>query len=61
MAHAQSKPPSKADEAVLEMKEAFRKSDRKRLSALLPQARGHVLEPWAAYWELRARTARYLQ
>jgi soluble lytic murein transglycosylase len=22
---------------------------------LLPQVRGHVLEPWAAYWELRAR------
>ena len=55
VAQAKSNPASKADEAVLEMKEAFRKSDRKRLSALLPQARGHVLEPWAAYWELRAR------
>ena len=45
----------KADEAVLEMREAFQKTDRKRLAALLPQTRGHVLEPWAAYWELRAR------
>ncbi len=44
-----------ADDLVLEMREAFRKSDRKRLTALLPQVRGHVLEPWAAYWELRAR------
>ena len=54
-ARAQSPSLTKADEAVLEMKEAFRKGDRKRLAALLPQARGHVLEPWAAYWELRAR------
>jgi soluble lytic murein transglycosylase len=52
---AQSQTLSKADEAVLDMKEAYRKGDRKRLAALLPQARGHVLEPWAAYWELRAR------
>jgi soluble lytic murein transglycosylase len=22
---------------------------------MLPQLRGHALEPWAAYWELRAR------
>jgi len=44
-----------ADDLVLEMRDAFRKSDRKRLAALLPQARGHVLEPWAAYWELKAR------
>lgn len=43
------------DDVVLEMKDAFRKSDRKRLAALLPQVRGHVLEPWAAYWELRSR------
>ena len=54
-AQAQNTDAAKADETVLEMKEAFRKSDRKRLSALLPQTSGHVLEPWAAYWELRAR------
>lgn len=43
------------DAALVEMQQAFRKSDRKKLSALLPQAHGHALEPWAAYWELRAR------
>ena len=54
-AYAQSKDTAKGDEAALEMAEAFRKADRKRLSALLPQLQGHVLEPWATYWELRAR------
>ena len=43
------------DSALVEMQQAFRKSDRKRLTALLPQVQGHALEPWAAYWELRAR------
>ena len=43
------------DAALVEMQQAFRKSDRKRLTALLPDTRGHALEPWAAYWELRAR------
>lgn len=43
------------DEAVLEMQKAFRKGDKPRLAQLLPAARGHALEPWAAYWELRAR------
>ena len=43
------------DAALVEMQQAFRKSDRKRLTALLPQTQGHALEPWAAYWELRAR------
>ncbi|HQR86897.1 MAG TPA: transglycosylase SLT domain-containing protein [Limnohabitans sp.] len=37
------------------MAQAFKRGDRKRLSALLPQAKGHPLEPWAAYWELKAR------
>ena len=54
-AHAQSKDTAKGDEAALEMAEAFKKFDRKRLSALLPQLRGHVLEPWGTFWELRAR------
>jgi len=44
-----------ADEAILEMSHAFKKGDSKTLSALLPKVRGHVLEPWGAYWELRAR------
>ncbi|MES2941266.1 MAG: transglycosylase SLT domain-containing protein [Pseudomonadota bacterium] len=37
------------------MNQAFKRGDRKKLSQLLPQARGHALEPWAAYWELKAR------
>ena len=41
--------------ALLEMADAFKRNDRRRLTNLLPQVRGHVLEPWAAYWELRAR------
>ena len=43
------------DEALVEMGQAFRKADRKRLSALLPQVQGHPLAPWAAYWELSTR------
>ncbi|MBS0505992.1 MAG: lytic transglycosylase domain-containing protein [Proteobacteria bacterium] len=46
---------NRGDDTLLEMQQAFRKGDRQRLAALLPGARGHVLEPWAAYWELRAR------
>ncbi|MEO6625371.1 MAG: transglycosylase SLT domain-containing protein [Burkholderiaceae bacterium] len=52
---AQNKDTAAGDELVLEMSEVYRKGDRKRLAALLPQLRGHALEPWAAYWELRAR------
>ena len=49
--HAQNK----ADDTLLEMQQAFKRGDKNRLSALLPQTRGHVLEPLAAYWEMRAR------
>jgi soluble lytic murein transglycosylase len=45
----------KADDVVLEMNQAFRQGNRARLAQLLPLARGHVLEPWAAYWELKGR------
>ena len=41
---------TQGDATLVEMQQAFRKSDRKRLTALLPQAQGHALEPWAAYW-----------
>jgi soluble lytic murein transglycosylase len=54
-AHAQAQPQNRGDELILEMHQAFRKGDKKRLSALLPQTRGHVLEPLAAYWEMRSR------
>lgn len=54
--HAQAiSPPNTNDAVLLDMGRAFQKGDRRRLTELLPQARGHVLEPWAAYWELRAR------
>ncbi len=55
--HAQTQAGQDApgDAAVLEMQQAFRKGDRARLSALLPQAQNHPLAAWAAYWELRAR------
>ncbi len=43
------------DNALLDMAQAFKKGDRKRLTSTLPYAAGHPLEPWAAYWELRAR------
>lgn len=46
---------NKGDDTLLEMQQAFRKGDRNKLAQLLPSARGHALEPWAAYWELKAR------
>jgi soluble lytic murein transglycosylase len=49
---AQTKPD---DSLILEMHQAFRSNDKARLSSLLPQSRAHVLAPWAAFWELRAR------
>ena len=51
----QTNAPNKADEVILEMSQAFKKNDKAQLSRLLPKARGHTLEPWAAYWELRVR------
>jgi len=46
---------NRGDDVLLEMHQAYRKQDANRLSALLPQTRGHALEPMAAYWELRVR------
>lgn len=46
---------SPSDSLIVEMNQAFKRGDRKKLSALLPQAKGHALEPYAAYWELKAR------
>lgn len=43
------------DDVLVQMKQAFQRGDKARLTGLLPQARGHALEPWAAYWELKAR------
>ncbi|WP_019430178.1 lytic transglycosylase domain-containing protein [Limnohabitans sp. Rim47] len=55
LAHAQVQAANKGDDVILEMGQAFKKGDKNRLSALLPQTRGHVLEPLAAYWEIRTR------
>jgi soluble lytic murein transglycosylase len=46
---------TQADAVITDMAQAYKRGDRKRLSALLSQAKGHPLEPWAAYWELKAR------
>jgi soluble lytic murein transglycosylase len=45
------------DGVIVEMNQAFKRGDRQKLKALLPQAKGHPLEPYAAYWELKARLA----
>ena len=46
---------NRGDEVLHEMVKAYRQNHAERLSVLLPQTRGHVLEPLAAYWEMRAR------
>jgi soluble lytic murein transglycosylase len=50
--HVQAEP---KDDLILEMNQAFRQGNRVKLAQLLPQVRGHALEPWAAYWELKSR------
>lgn len=44
-----------AEQALLDMEQAFQKLDTKRLKALLPAVKGHPLAGWGEYWELRAR------
>jgi len=52
----QAQPQNQArDDVLLEMQQAFRQGNKAKLAQLLPQAQGHVLEPWAVYWELRNR------
>ncbi len=46
---------TKGDDLLLDMSQAYKRGDKAKLSRLLPQARGHALEPWAAYWELKVR------
>ena len=43
------------DAVLLDMQKAFRSRNQTALTQLLPQAAGHPLEPWAAYWELKNR------
>ena len=46
---------SGSDEVILDMQQAFRRGDKRRLAQALPLARGNPLEPWAAYWTLKSR------
>jgi soluble lytic murein transglycosylase len=46
---------SPTDDVLLQMQQAYRRGDTTRLTSLLPQAQGSLLEPWAAYWALSAR------
>ena len=43
------------DEDFLLMRDAFRASDIRKLDLYAPKLKGHVLEPYAAYWQLRSR------
>lgn len=52
---AAAQPALTGDQVLLEMHQAYRQGNKARLAQLLPAARGHALEPWAAYWELRSR------
>lgn len=52
---AQTRDNARADEAITDMAQAYKGRDRRQLVALLPQVRGHVLEPWGAYWDLSIR------
>ncbi len=54
-ARAQVVDVARNDQAVLDMAQAFKLGDRKQLTQLLPQAKGSLLEPWAAYWEMALR------
>lgn len=54
-ARAQTVDISRQDQAVLDMVQAFKLGERKQLTQLLPQAKGSLLEPWAAYWEMSLR------
>jgi soluble lytic murein transglycosylase len=46
---------TKGDDLIVDMSQAYRQGNRQRLAQLLPQVKGHPLEPWAAYWELKLR------
>ena len=54
-ARAQAVDVARNDQAVLDMAQAFKLGERKQLAQLLPQAKGSLLEPWAAYWDMSLR------
>jgi len=43
------------DETVLAAREAYRKGERVRLARAVEALRGHELQPWAEYWQLRLK------
>lgn len=47
--------PSEPRKLFEDMRDAFTQGDTRRLGKLAPLAKGQILEPWAAYWELKAR------
>ncbi|MFM7331734.1 MAG: transglycosylase SLT domain-containing protein [Brachymonas sp.] len=55
LAHSAQAQSQRGDDAIVEMSNAAKRGDKNRLAALLPQVRGHALEPWAVYWEMKAR------
>jgi len=46
---------SDADDEFLAAREAFRVGDARKLDAAAARLRGHVLQPWVDYWQLRVR------
>ena len=46
---------TRGDDLILEINQAYKKGDRKRVAALLPQTQGHPLESWAAFWDMKLR------
>ena len=45
----------KSEQAVLYARDAFGAGNSQALSRVAPQARGHVLQPYVDYWQLRLR------
>jgi soluble lytic murein transglycosylase len=43
------------DDDFMSMREAFRVKDTRKLELYAPRLKGHVLEPYAAYWQLQAQ------
>ena len=53
LAHALAAAAQGADADIVAAKSAFDRGDRARLDAIAPRAKGHVLEPYVAYWRLK--------
>ncbi|MEO8485366.1 MAG: transglycosylase SLT domain-containing protein [Betaproteobacteria bacterium] len=51
--HAASVAAQATDADVLAAKAAYERGDRSRLDALAPRAKGHVLESYVAWWQLK--------